>query len=55
MVDDGKHQFWIHQSVVKNNHIIARADICFASGKSYMVQVFNRQFWIEEKNIRKVL
>lgn len=55
MVDDGKHQFWIHQSVLKNNHIIARADICFASGKSYMVQVFNRQFWIEEKNIRKVL
>lgn len=55
MVDDGKHQFWIHQSVLKNNHIIARADICFASGKSYMIQVFNRQFWIEEKNIRKVL
>ena len=59
MVDDGKglkdSQYWVHKSVVKNNHIIARATICFASGKSYMVQVFNRQFWISESNIKKVL
>lgn len=59
MVDDGEgkptSQYWVHKSVIKDNHIIARATICFASGKSYMVQVFNRQFWIEEKNIRKLL
>ena len=48
-------QYWVHESVVKNNHIIARATICFATGDKYMVQVFNRQFWIEEKNIVKVL
>ena len=54
MVDNGKNQFWVHESIIKNNHIIARAKICFASGKSYMVQIFNRQFWIEEKNIKKV-
>lgn len=48
-------QYWVHESVIKNNHIIARATICFGSGNNYMVQVFNRQFWIEEKNIRKVL
>lgn len=48
-------QYWVHESVIKNNHIIARATICFGSGNNYMVQVFNRQFWIEEKNIKKVL
>lgn len=59
MVDDGRgtpnSQYWVHKSVVKNNHIIARATICFASGNDYIVQVFNRQFWIVEKNIKKVL
>lgn len=59
MVDDGKgrnnSQYWVHESVIKDNHIIARATICYASGKDYMVQVFNRQFWIEEKNITKKL
>lgn len=59
MVDDGRgkptSQYWVHKSVVKNNHIIARATICFGSGTDYMVQVFNRQFWITEKAIKKVL
>lgn len=59
MVDDGKgkpnSQYWVHESIIRDNHIIARAVICFASGTSYMVQVFNRQFWIEEKNITKKL
>lgn len=48
-------QYWIHESVVKNSVIHARATISFASGKAYMVQVFNRQFWITESNIVKKL
>lgn len=60
LVDDLKgtpnSQYWIHESVInKSNHIYARAIICFASGKSYLVQVFDRQFWIEENNIVKKL
>lgn len=60
LVDDMRRtansQYWIHKSVIdKNSHIYARATICFASGTAYMVQVFNRQFWIDEKNIVKAL
>ena len=55
IVDDGKNQFWIHNSVIKDNMIIARAIIAFAQGTSYIVQVFDDQFWVEEENIVKVL
>lgn len=49
-------QYWINESVVNDKmHIYARATICNARGKEYMVQVFNRQFWIIEENIEKVL
>ena len=60
LVDDMKgtpnSQFWIHKSVInKDSHIYARAVISWASGTSYLVQVFNRQFWIDENNIVKKL
>ena len=60
MVDDGRgkseSQYWVHETVVNSqSHIHARATICFASGKDYMVQVFNRQFWIVEEAIVKKL
>ena len=59
-VDDMKgtanSQFWVHETVInKDSHIYARATISWASGTSYQVQVFNRQFWIDEKNIVKKL
>lgn len=60
LVDDMKgtpnSQYWINDTVVnEQNHIHARATICYSAGKKYMVQVFNRQFWIEEGNIVKQL
>lgn len=55
IVDDGKNQFWIRNSVIENDAIHARATIAFAQGTSYIVQVFDRQFWVEEKNIVKAL
>ena len=55
LVDDGKNQFWIHKSVIKDGKIIARAIVCFAQGDNYIVQVFDDQFWCEEKNIAKAL
>lgn len=60
LVDDMKgtpnSQYWINETVINtNNHIYARATICYSAGTSYMVQVFNRQFWIEERNIVKQL
>ena len=49
-------QYWVHESIIdKRNHIHARAKICYASGTSYLVQVFNRQFWIIENTIIKAL
>ena len=55
LVDDGKNQFWIHNSVIKDGKIIARAIVCFAQGDNYIVQVLDDQFWCEEKNIAKAL
>lgn len=55
IVDDGQNQFWIHNSVIQDNKIIARAIIAFVSGTSYIVQVFDDQFWVEEENITKSL
>lgn len=60
LVDDMKgtpeSQFWINETVInEQNHIHARAKICYIRGKEYMVQVFDRQFWIEESNIIKKL
>ena len=55
IVDDGKNQFWIHNSVIENDTIHARATVAFAQGTSYIVQVFDRQFWVKEDNIIKEL
>lgn len=55
IVDDGERQYWVHNSVIINNKVVARAIIAFAQGNSYIVQVFDDQFWVEEENIVKVL
>lgn len=56
LVDDGRgkpySQYWVHQSVIRDGQIVARAIICATCGTEYMVQVFNRQFWVEEKRIK---
>ena len=56
LVDDGRgkpySQFWIHESTIRDNHIVARGVICATSGTEYMIQVFNRQFWVPEKAIK---
>ena len=58
-IDDGRgkpySQYWVHESIMRGLKIYARAVVCNVRGKEYMVQVFNRQFWIEEKNIVKKL
>ena len=49
---------WIHsdtKSLIKNDNLRARAIVCFVQGDSYIVQVFNDQFWCKEKEIVKVL
>lgn len=53
MVDDGKNQYWVHNSVIKNNRIHARATICFAQNGNYIVQVFDKQFWCIESNMKE--
>lgn len=52
MVDDGVNQYWIHNSVIKNNIINAKATICFAQNANYIVQVFDKQFWCIENNMK---
>ena len=55
IVDDGERQFWVHNSVISDNKIIARAKIAFAQENSYIVEVFSDQFWVDEENIIKEL
>lgn len=52
LVDDGYNQFWIHRSVITSeSKIYALGTICYAQGTSYIVQIFNEQFWANENNI----
>ena len=55
LVETAGYQYWIHESVITDNKIIARAIIAYAGGTRYLVQVFNRQFWVDEKYIAKKL
>jgi N-acetylmuramoyl-L-alanine amidase len=56
LVDDGNNQFWVDKSVINSeSRIVARATICFVCGTSYIVQVFDDQFWVKESDIVKVL
>ena len=55
IVDDGKNQFWVENSVIQNGRIIARVNIAYVQGTSYIVQCLSSQFWVDEKNIVKRL
>ena len=56
LVDDTKNQFWIHKSVITDdNRIYGLADICFDGGKEDIVQIFDDQFWCNEKNMSDIL
>ena len=55
MVDNGYNIFWVNETTIKNNHIVARVEICYANGQDYMVQLFDNIFWIKEKDITKKL
>lgn len=55
IVDDSKNQFWIHTSVINNeNRIYALADIAYDGGLTDIVQVFDEQFWCEEKYMKDI-
>lgn len=54
IVDDAKNQFWIHTSVINDNKIYALADIAYDGGLTDIVQVFDNQFWCEEKNMNDI-
>ena len=54
IVDDAKNQFWIHTSVINDNRIYALADIAYDGGLTDIVQVFDEQFWCEEKNMKDI-
>ena len=43
------YQFWIHRSVVKNSKVYGLADICFDGGQVDILQIFDEQFWCDEK------
>lgn len=51
LVDDSKSQFWIHKSVINNSRVYGLADICYDGGTRDLIQIFDSQFWCDEKNM----
>lgn len=52
LVDDGTSQFWIHKSVVFDyNKVYGLATIAYDGGKKDLVEIFDSQFWCDEKNM----
>lgn len=50
IVDSNGYQFWISNSVIKDNHVYGLGDICFYQGNGlYIVQIFDKQFWCREE------
>ena len=55
MVDTDGYQYWVHESVIKNGQIIARAQIAYAELTRCLIQIFDKQFWCENRYIIKKL
>lgn len=52
LVDDGQTQFWIHKSVVFDyKKVYGLADIAYDGGTRDLIQIFDIQFWCDEKNM----
>lgn len=52
LVDDSKSQFWVHKSVVFDyNKVYGLADIAYDGGSRDLIQIFDSQFWCDEKNM----
>lgn len=52
LVDDGTSQFWIHRSVVFDyNKVYGLATIAYDGGNTDLVEIFDTQFWVSEKNM----
>lgn len=52
LVDDGTSQFWIHKSVVFDyNKVYGLATIAYDGGNTDLVEIFDTQFWVSEKNM----
>ena len=55
LVDTDGYQYWIHKSVIKDGQIIARAQIAYVEPTRCLIQIFDKQFWCENKYIIKKL
>lgn len=55
MVDTNGYQYWVHRTVIKDNEIIARALIAYAEPTKCLIQIFDKQFWCDNKYIVKKL
>lgn len=53
MPDASKKQFLVHKSVLENNNTLLHAlgVIAYAEGNMYIMQVFDKLFWVMEENL----
>lgn len=55
LVDTNGYQYWVHRSVIKDGQIIARATIAYVEPTRCLIQIFDKQFWCENRYIIKKL
>lgn len=55
LVDTNGYQYWVHRSVISSGQIIARAIIAYAEPTKCLIQIFDKQFWCDNKYIVKKL
>lgn len=55
LVDTNGYQYWVHKSVISDGKIIARALVAFGEPTKCLIQIFDKQFWCDNKYIVKKL
>lgn len=54
LVDYNGYQFWIKNSVLINNRIYGLGTVCYDGGTTDIIQIFDEQFWCDEKYMSNI-
>lgn len=54
LVDYNGYQFWIKNSVLINNRIYGLGTVCYDGGINDIIQIFDEQFWCDEKYMSNI-
>lgn len=55
LVETNGYQYWVNETVIQDNKIVARATVCYGTKDKCIIQIFTRQFWCDNEYIVKKL